>query len=496
MRAMSRGGHLVELWETAKPRQTSSMRIAWMVRASFFCALLALISAVSGINAVRADPIYNLAEIDAHIEETLAANKVRGAAIAIVDGGEIVFLSTYGTDGRGEPVTDQTAFSLGSMSKAFTALAALRLVDEGKIELGTPVTTLLPELDVFDPGGAARATLADFLTHTSGLPARTRQLAPSATLAEHVSALQDVELASAPGEQHIYTSANYLVAARMLEVAAGEPFEDILTSRVLSPLGFDGHAVSDADRTIVGHRYLAIWPVAARLSADKGRLSAATLSASAAEMARFLQFQLGDGSWGGVRLLYADTFKAMHEGTAQGEGFRYAFGWREGRMFGHRAIHHGGLLPDHQGKMILLPEQRVAVVVLLNTSSTLPLPLQPTSHRLAGEIAGYLVGEEPRLPWPAYRTWLMVFWGVLAAVLLHQTYTVARVLAGRDPAPRPVRVAAVDAAIMLALVIGLPLLLELSWPQIVGQTPDFALWMAAMLVLTLVGGLGRTVWRR
>jgi hypothetical protein len=83
----------------------------------------------------------------------------------------------------------------------------------------------------------------------------------------------------------------------------------------------------------------------------------------------------------------------MHRGTALGDGFRYAKGWREGRIGPARALHHGGILPDFRGKMILLPDPGAAVVVLTNASTLMPLPAQPTSHRLADEIAAYLAGK-------------------------------------------------------------------------------------------------------
>ena len=187
----------------------------------------------------------------------------------------------------------------------------------------------------------------------------------------------------------------------------------------------------------------------------------------------------------------------MHEGAIDGDGFRYAFGWRDGKLRGTRAVWHGGALSEHQGMMILLPAQEVGIAVLLNVSCILPLPARPTSHRLAADIAEIVLEKTPlpfRIP---FSIWLAGLWVTLGAILLHQVYTVIRVLAGRDTARRPQWATALDAAIMLALIVGLPSYLGLSWSQFARQVPDLTIWIGIMTGLTIVCGLSRAgQWRR
>jgi len=448
-------------------------------------------SAGSGNAQTRFDP----EALDTHIRDTLERNRVPGAAVIVVVDKEIPFLRTYGQDGRGAPVTDQTVFRLGSMSKAFTALVAMRLVERDVIALETPVTTVLPALTMFQESGA---TLAHLLRHTSGLPTRAPQAAPNASLSKQVAALGTIGLVAPAGAEHIYSNANYLVAARMLEAASGERFQGLVAREVFEPLGFSDPAkTTDGRSPAFGHRFWGPWPVPYRPWAETGRLPTASVTANAEDIARFLRFQLGDGIWESTRLLSQAGMDRMHEGVIDGDGFRYALGWRDGTLRGERAIWHGGVLPDHQGMMVLLPEREVGIAVLLNASSTLSLPARPTSHRLAADIAEMALGETPRPFRISFSTWLAGLWMALGAVLLHQLYTVVRVLSGRDPASRPLRAAGLDAAIMLALIVGLPLYLGLSWPQFARQVPDLTIWMVVMTGLTVVGGLRRVrQWRK
>lgn len=458
-------------------------------RGSLLYALaLALALAGCGFSATQAAQELDGEVLAAYVEETLEADRVPGAAVAVVIAGELAFLQAYGTDARGQPITPQTGFRLGSMSKAFTALAVMRMVERGVLQLDTPVRALLPEFRLADMAAADAITLRQLLTHTSGIPERAPRAATDASLADHVAALAEVRPAAAPGERHIYASPNYLVAARLLEVVDGRPFEEILKAEVLRPLGLNHTFVSARDAGDLlsgGHQYWFGWPLPSTLPEEPGRLATASLISSAADMARFLMFQLGDGQIGDVRVLSPEQMSAMHAGSAEGDGFRYAFGWRDTTIANTRAVEHGGILPDYRGKMIVLPDLDAAVLVLTNASSGTPLPAQPTSHRLAQDIAEYLAGADLKQPTLTLGVTYIAASVGLGLILLGQAATLVRVLLGRDRRPRQVGRAVVDVAVVGGIAVILPVLLGLDWPAIFAAMPDFTLWLVAVSVLSV-----------
>lgn len=453
------------------------------------CFIAGLVLAMSIFPARAEEDHLDRAFIIEHVTKALDQDRVPGAAVVIVRQGQVVLSHGFGEDGQGKVIDERTGFLIGSMSKAFTALLVMRQVEAGILTLDTPVGRLASELQFVKSHPGSGITLRHLLTHTSGLPARIPGAPRGAALSAHVEAFADVKLVAMPGERHVYSSANYLLAAHVLEKAAGKPFEQLLNEQVLRPLGIASSSHSDAahNKTVLssGHQYWVAWPRKIDLPPEPGRLATASVMASATDMAKFLQFQLGDGTRDGVQLLSPAGLAEMHTGTADGDGFQYGFGWRDGIISGVRAVHHGGVLPNYRGKIILLPELGAGVVVLTNASSVLPLPILATSHRLANDLAAHLTGRPLELPRVSYGTALLLFWSALCLGLLHQAVTLLRVVINRDAAARPLRAAGIDILIVTAIVFVLPRLIELSWAELALQTPDLTFWLAAMSLLGL-----------
>ncbi|HEY1016316.1 MAG TPA: serine hydrolase domain-containing protein, partial [Herpetosiphonaceae bacterium] len=147
--------------------------------------------------SARAD----LAAIDAYLARQMEELRMPGLALGIVRGDEIIALKGYGVAGPdGTPVTPQTAFSIGSLTKSFTALAIMQQVEAGKLELDEPARRYLPWFRVADPAASASITVRHLLNNASGLPRDFDPLAPHAvdqtpeTLEARLRSLGDAEL--------------------------------------------------------------------------------------------------------------------------------------------------------------------------------------------------------------------------------------------------------------------------------------------------------------
>ena len=145
------------------------------VRGVLYCLLVLLalsFRALPGAAAPR-DPT-DFAAIDRYVEQELQATRLPGLALGIVQGDQIVHLRGFGiADPSGRPVTPQTPFIIGSLSKSFTALAIMQLVEAGKVELDTPVQRYLPWFRVADAQASAQITVRHLLNQTSGLSTLT-----------------------------------------------------------------------------------------------------------------------------------------------------------------------------------------------------------------------------------------------------------------------------------------------------------------------------------
>lgn len=443
--------------------------------------------------------------IDRYVEEQMHRNRIPGAAVAIVSNGSVIYARGYGTDGFGGAVTERTGFVLGSMSKSFTALAIMQLVEQGLVRLDAPVQQYLPWFRVADTSASARITVRQLLHHTSGIPTNApRATGASPTLSDQVRALADVELNNAPGAVHEYASPNYQVLGAVVEALSERSFGSYVQTSIFTPLGMRDSYIDQSvaleqepsGRLSMGHIYVFGFPLARTLPPDESRLPTAALISSAADMGRFLVAQLRTDT---SELLSVAGLLQMHTGGAPSAGFSNTFGWREGTMAGERAVHHGGIVPNFRGKMVMFPERRLGVVVLTNVSSAIPWPILPTSHVMADEIAAALIGA-PLPPPSGKHSWLFtLIAAIMLLIVIVQLRGLIRVFRDRENGDRWSRTVLsvfVDLAFVAAVAFVIPRLAGLSWSALLSVSPDVAWWLILTATLSLITSAARVLRHR
>jgi len=310
--------------------------------------------------------VVDAASIDAAVRAYREATRIPGVAVAVTRGRDVVHTAGYGRTAEGDAVTDSTVMAIASLSKSFTALAVMQLVEDGKVRLDATARTYLPEFTMADER-AGRITVRQLLDHSSGMSDRTfRSSAGPAprTLREAVAAMRRGRLATDPGTAYEYHNPNYQVAARLVEVVGGQPFGEYLRDRVFRPLGMTGSiSASTADDLppgARGHRMIAGLPVALPEPPAFGAGSGGVLS-TARDMAAWLIAQ------GGSDILSPGGLARMRRATGPGS---YGLGWDIGRT------ESGAPLADHTGGLVtvtayqaLLPASGHGLVVLANAGS-------------------------------------------------------------------------------------------------------------------------------
>jgi CubicO group peptidase (beta-lactamase class C family) len=145
----------------------------------------------------------------------------------VVSGNDVVHARGFGDAGDGR-ATAQTPFLLGSTSKSFTALAAMQLVDAGRLDLDAPARLYVPEFQLANQRAADRITVRQTLQQTTGMPATAGgpivRSAADGTALEALHELQGTTLVTPPGEAFAYSNGNYILAGLIVERASGEPY--------------------------------------------------------------------------------------------------------------------------------------------------------------------------------------------------------------------------------------------------------------------------------
>src|SRR6266699_4851498 len=182
-------------------------------------ALMALASTALPFAATTRSNEPDIARIDAYVSTQMQANHIPGVALGLVHNDQVMHLRGFGSaDQSGRAVTPDTPFILASVSKSFTALAVMQLVEAGKIELDAPVQRYLPWFRVADPVASARITLRHLLYHTSGIPG-TDSAPGKTTVEQQVRALSTVTLDRPVGSSFEYANANYQALGLIVQAA-------------------------------------------------------------------------------------------------------------------------------------------------------------------------------------------------------------------------------------------------------------------------------------
>ncbi len=309
------------------------------------------------------------------IPKKMNEHNIPGLSIAVVDRGGILWAAGFGGTGKGnQPVTPETLFSIQSMSKTFTATAVMMAVQDGLVDLDTPIVKYLPEFTVksrWEENPQEKLTLRHLLSHTSGLaheaPVGNNFDAHCGTFEEHVSSIQDTWLKHRVGEKHSYSNLGIDLAGYIVQVKSGMPFTEYMKKKLCDPLGMstssmDYEFVEQYPDRALGHiPYVAEAPVAIPMVAAGG------VYTSAAELARFVQFHLNRGQIEGQRILDARLIDTMWTSSAASPG--YGMGVAIGKKHDTYYLNHNGGGFGFSTTMTWYPEFGIGCVVLTNSTS-------------------------------------------------------------------------------------------------------------------------------
>jgi CubicO group peptidase (beta-lactamase class C family) len=309
-------------------------------------------------------------ELRRQVEEALP--KSVGACVLAIDGGEVVFREAFG---RGDaelyqPCTTATNFRMASVSKQFTAMAVMLLVDEGKLALGDT-------LDKFFPGSPEywqKITIKHLLTHTSGLPDYENAIPAGTTLQlddmDVVRMLLDTEEPLfEPSEKWQYSNSAFVMLGMVVEIAADQPFHSFMVDRIFAPLEMNNtllfqRGLNEVPNRAFGHEEQDDKWVRADQSVTSATRGDGVVYTSVEDYEKWLRGLAGN------KLLTPESHRAMftpQEKTTRGES-HYGFGWFIDEYRGERRIHHNG---DTRGFRIcsqIFPDRHAAILLQFNTA--------------------------------------------------------------------------------------------------------------------------------
>lgn len=445
-------------------------------------------------------------KIDHYIQARLAKSSVPGLAIALVHNDTVLLSKGYGVTGANTPVTANTPFAIASLSKAFTAMAIMQLVDAGRISLDAPVVHYVPSFATADNRGPS-ITIRQVLHQTSGLadtgfPELAFHQQP-ASLNEATAQLNRARLVSEPGNQFHYHNPNYRLLAKIVESVSHEAFADYLQLHIFRPLRMthtqDGSATKSfytgSDRIDKGHIFVLGKPLAIP-EPDWFVDGAAGMRSTVNDMAHWLRLQLAHGRVDQTQLLSQPSMTLMHTPPSK-TSMHYGMGWIVGP---DSSLYHSGILWTYSAEQLLLTKDGYGVVMLFNSGLN---PYIDYNSFLRG-VADILAGQEPELP--TFPDWVLPI-GVGLSLVLFIGLAIRRLLRLGYWRQRYQQRAVWRSWLFilvrlfpLVTLLLIPSLLTavsgrvLNWERICLMMPDVIMGLSLIALLNLVIVITRVVW--
>jgi CubicO group peptidase (beta-lactamase class C family) len=328
--------------------------------------------------------------IDRYLSQVYPANEP-GAAVLVSKDGKVLVRKGYGMANLelGVPITPETVFELGSVTKQFTAAAILMLQERGQLSVQDDISKYLPDF----PTQGKKVTIENLLTHTSGIPSYTGlpewfpKMREDLPVDQLIGVFKDKPLEFEPGTKWEYDNSGYVLLGAIIEKVAGKSYERFVEDEIFKPLGMT-HSYYGSWSDVIPHR-------AAGYDRENGQYvntpyismtqpyAAGSLMSTVDDLARWDK-ALSEGT-----LLKKASLDAMFTSykLASGQLTHYGYGWMLPERGGRRIIEHGGDINGFATDVLRVPEEHLLVVVLTNNTDASIRP-DGVALRIASRLLG------------------------------------------------------------------------------------------------------------
>ena len=328
-----------------------------------------------------------LARVDQLFAAEYAQDNLASATIGVISGPELVWTKSYGMADieKKIPATKDSTYRIGSITKQFTGVMLLQLVDQGKVHFSDPVEKYYPEIKkVTNPYSTAPpVTLLQLATHTSGLDREPGDMETytKGKVADWektlLTSLSDTKFAYEPGIRYSYSNIGYAILGEALSRAAGEPYIRYVQQHILGPLGMTHSAFEQNDEILktLASGYIirngAADPKPSAIELHDGRgykIPNGALFTTVGDLARFVSFEMGDGPESVLKKsILADNRARVY--SADGElSFGYGAGFMLYRQGDVIAAGHGGSVAGYVAGAYYNPPSHTGLIFLRNAA--------------------------------------------------------------------------------------------------------------------------------
>jgi CubicO group peptidase (beta-lactamase class C family)/D-alanyl-D-alanine dipeptidase len=365
------------------------------LKAALLCALFLTLSLVSfafagvvfanaaKLSAAHRNQYYdNVASaMSTFIQHEMEDKQLPAFSIALVDDQKIVWSHGFGyaDPEKKIPAAADTVYRIGSVSKLFTDIGVMQLVERGELDLDAPVSKYIPDFHPNNPF-KTQITLRQLMSHRAGLlrePPVGNYFDPSnLSLAAMVHSLNDTTLIYPPGTHTKYSNAGVAVVGYVLEKHSGQPFAEYLRHAVLDPMGLHDSAFGPDSRLMKTLSKAYMWSYDGKVfqapTFELGMAPAGCMYSTIADLGRFVSVLFNGGRGPNAQVLKPETLEQMWtpQFAKSGENASFGLGFNLSQLDGRRLVGHGGAIYGFATELAALPEDKLGAVAVTTMDSS------------------------------------------------------------------------------------------------------------------------------
>ncbi len=359
-------------------------------------------------------------KVDDYLNEISETLPIPGFSVVVADKEGIVFSSGYGVEiaGTNIPMTDRSINAIGSLTKSFTAMAILQLVDKGLVDLDACVTEYIPWFRTMNKDLSDLITIRMLLSMSSGIPRIDdwvyRMSRNEDSLEKGVRSLASASINRQPGESFAYSNENYNILGLVIEMISGKSYAEFMQQEVLAPMDMNKSTTDFFNKSNIykngeltgGHNLQFDKYIPSEIKFSMEALPAGSFfRTNAKDLGNYLQTLLNEGVYKGEKIISRESFSQLWTPEVSypslsikmggtGEFESYCMGWVKSSIEGREMIHHGGEVQQMSSFTMLDPDRGIGVSILYNAGGVLDKYKYPDEINIVNNILHIMAGEK------------------------------------------------------------------------------------------------------
>jgi CubicO group peptidase (beta-lactamase class C family) len=346
-------------------------------------------------------------KIDEFVKEKMKSEKIPGVSLAVVKGNQIIYLKGYGVaDTSGTPVTPETPFIIGSLSKSFTAVAIMQLKEKGKIDIDAPVQRYLPWFCLADPKASKTITIKNLLSQTSGILKYSDSENYEMSIEQVVRNQKKTQIVQPVNSTFQYSNINYIILGEVIQTVTGEPYEKYIEKNIFNPLEMKNSYTSseEAEKHGLSRGYRSFFGLMLPMKqgVHTASVPAGYLISSSEDMAHYLIAEMNNGIYEGNTILSKDGMKETHNPISNVKNIMglikftgsYGMGWF---IDNKDNLLHGGDVENFHSYIEIVKLQDMGIVMLFNSNDYIATLISKNEayEDISKGVISILKGEKP-----------------------------------------------------------------------------------------------------